>query len=475
MLDNHEMKDLTFKKRDEFNRKPIAQNIIKLLKTGLDISPLIVEGYWGSGKTEFCFKLINLIKEQEENSSSDASNNKPLKTIYIDAFREDYADNPLMTIISAILAELEKNGESEENKDLQNNIKETVIPLIKLSGKITLNALSGWILQQDGNIITEDIKDILNKANDQWLSEMLDTHIHANETLENLRNSLKELGEKNTYIIFIDELDRCRPDFAISMLEVIKHVFNVSESIKFVLVTNTKQLEASIAHRYGNLDAKKYLDKFIRFRFELPNFISRSTPIHELENIAQSHFLKLANGSAYLKDSILVDHKMINNFIDSFDYSLRDIEKLIKNFEIYQVMTDNKLNNLDGPYSATSLQIILAIILFTDNPVFCYKLIKDQFSKEQLVEALGLEEIPNNFDERSESKMFVNLFFYVISFYQDYKENIGFKGDSEYQSQVDDEMQKALDFYQRMSKLGIDNHLLISGLKRTLLIMGMSI
>ena len=63
-------------------------------------------------------------------------------------------------------------------------------------------------------------------------------------------------------VIIIDELDRCRPLFALSLLERVKHLFLV-EGVSFVFVTNMPQIEAVVAGTYGaNTDAKIYLEKF---------------------------------------------------------------------------------------------------------------------------------------------------------------------------------------------------------------------
>ena len=56
---------LTFDKRDEFNRKPIAEKIITLLESDIDVSPLLIDGDWGTGKSEFCQKLINLMDKEK--------------------------------------------------------------------------------------------------------------------------------------------------------------------------------------------------------------------------------------------------------------------------------------------------------------------------------------------------------------------------------------------------------------------------
>lgn len=62
--------------------------------------------------------------------------------------------------------------------------------------------------------------------------------------------------------IFIDELDRCRPDYAISLLEIVKHIFDIKNFV-FIIATNTDQLQHSIKNVYGNdFSANDYLGRF---------------------------------------------------------------------------------------------------------------------------------------------------------------------------------------------------------------------
>ncbi|EAP7680308.1 NTPase, partial [Salmonella enterica] len=107
------LETLSFTERDEFQRRNIAENIIKLLKPEADISPLVIDGAWGTGKSEFSIKLKNLIIEQETES----------KVVYIDAFKGDHAESPLLLITSAIASIL-----PEEEK--QNFIKRS-LPAIR--------------------------------------------------------------------------------------------------------------------------------------------------------------------------------------------------------------------------------------------------------------------------------------------------------------------------------------------------------
>lgn len=73
-------------------------------------------------------------------------------------------------------------------------------------------------------------------------------------------------------VFIIDELDRCRPDYAIKTLEVIKHFFNIP-NINFIIGVDRKQIESTVKVLYGaNIDnnCDEYLRKFIDQDFYLP-------------------------------------------------------------------------------------------------------------------------------------------------------------------------------------------------------------
>ncbi len=90
------------------------------------------------------------------------------------------------------------------------------------------------------------------------------------EMLSELPSKLQEDNEERPLVIIIDELDRCKPTFAVEMIEKIKHLFSV-QHIVFVVVMNKSQLEESIKCIYGqNIDAYTYLQKFIHLEMRLP-------------------------------------------------------------------------------------------------------------------------------------------------------------------------------------------------------------
>ncbi|HAU1272784.1 TPA: hypothetical protein F8S01_14905, partial [Legionella pneumophila] len=85
--------EITFETRDEFDRKPIAKKLITMIESNLAISPMVIDGNWGTGKTEFCTKTLHLIKTEHQDS---------LTCAYIDAFEADHTNDPLIPIVAAI-------------------------------------------------------------------------------------------------------------------------------------------------------------------------------------------------------------------------------------------------------------------------------------------------------------------------------------------------------------------------------------
>lgn len=350
--DNMETQALekTFATHDEFNRKPIAENIIRLLTSDIDLSPMVIDGGWGTGKTEFCQKLIRLMQQQHPD----------YQPIYIDAFRSDHSGEPLLALLAEIIKSCtpeDTDGQQSERKRLTREISK----LVKFGIKTGANALSHYFLkqsvddlaeefqqitsdEQEAKNVAETVTDVAAKITDYTIDAtveaLLKEQIEAEKNLETLKACLTELAEDKPIILFIDELDRCRPDYAVDMLEVIKHVFDI-ENVKVVLVTNTKQLRAAINHRYGvEVDAQKYLDKFLKYSFALPEKVVAQTEQDRVW-VSIHHFEQLIKGrdiGGVLFSGYRV-MECINEMIKRNNLSLRETERLVRFLEIYHSLS----------------------------------------------------------------------------------------------------------------------------------------
>lgn len=352
-METQTLENPTFDTQDEFKRKPIAENIIRLLTSPIDLSPMVIDGSWGTGKTEFCQKLIRLMEQQQLN----------YQPVYIDAFRSDHSGEPLL----ALLAEIIKSCTSEDT-DVQSSerkrLTREISKLVKFGIKTGANALSHYFLkqsmddlaekfrqitsdEQEAKNVAETVTDVAAKITDYTIDAtveaLLKEQIEAEKNLETLKACLTELAADKPIILFIDELDRCRPDYAVDMLEVIKHVFDI-ENVKVVLVTNTKQLRAVINHRYGaEVDAQKYLDKFLKYSFALPEKVVAQFE-EERALVAIEYFKQLIRNSSMAgelrgligQEAIL---NLISDMVERNNLSLRETERLVRFLEIYHSLS----------------------------------------------------------------------------------------------------------------------------------------
>jgi predicted KAP-like P-loop ATPase len=95
----------------------------------------------------------------------------------------------------------------------------------------------------------------------------VDRYQARKSALNELRTALS--GATPKVIVFVDELDRCRPDYAVSYLETIKHVFDVKGMV-FVLAMNSEQFANSVRAQFGVVNFPEYLRKFVHRTVKLP-------------------------------------------------------------------------------------------------------------------------------------------------------------------------------------------------------------
>ena len=400
----------TFDTQDEFNRKPIAENIIRLLTSPIDLSPMVIDGGWGTGKTEFCQKLIRLMQEQHPD----------YRPVYIDAFRSDHSGEPLLALLAEIIKTCTPEDTDGQPSEKRKNITRKIAKAAGFGIKTVAKAVASHLLKQSTDDLAEEFQQIMNDGQDAdslaetvtdaaatitshtidaTVEALLKEQIEAEKNLETLKACLKELAADKPIILFIDELDRCRPDYAVDMLEVIKHVFDV-ENVKVVLVTNTKQLRAAINHRYGmEVDAQKYLDKFLKYSFALPDKVVAR--IEEERALVSIEYFKQLIQNSRIADELkgLTEQQIILNFISDMiernGLSLRETERLVRFLEIY--------HSLSGGLNKAIWQYFLLRI--TGVFIFCfYPSLMDDINKNRtdskdfarLFNIKSLREIPQN-------------------------------------------------------------------------------
>lgn len=219
---------------DLLNLKDLAETISNIITNTKDPFAFSINSPYGTGKTFFLRRLHCLLE------------NKGCNVISYNAWESDFHADPLVSLI----CELKNKINTKEFKDIEKE-------------KIAVNNASlGFSYLITANFSVKK----KNKLSDEYNSHK--------EIKENFIEALGKFTKKlNKPLVFIiDELDRCRPDYAIKTLETIKHFFNIP-NIVFVLGIDRKQIESTVKVLYGsNIDSNcdEYLKKFIDQDFYLP-------------------------------------------------------------------------------------------------------------------------------------------------------------------------------------------------------------
>lgn len=239
------------KRNDLLFRRKKGATLSWLLNNIEDPLVVALEGQWGSGKTYFLKRWV----------TEHAKQNKASTVVYFDAFAYDYVSDPLPALVTAL------KGRTED-KNI-NILKKAAFKLAKLGTRAGLAVFTSGTSEFIGKV-GEGMVDEAKKS----LEEYWEREEGKNVAMLQFREALESMvtaGKVNKVIIVVDELDRCRPDYALEVLEIIKHFFSV-DNVHFVLGVNLEVLESMISVRYGNeIDANAYLQKFIQVKLELPD------------------------------------------------------------------------------------------------------------------------------------------------------------------------------------------------------------
>ncbi|OAL78560.1 P-loop ATPase [Acinetobacter sp. SFB] len=254
---------------DLWDRKRLGEqltNYVDRLQCG---AVLALDARWGEGKTWF----VRHWKKHLENENHNV--------IYLDAFANDYLDDPFLTIAAEISQAFKGSNEidAKEIEDFNSKTASVLISLAAVIPMIAAKASMHWIgLGGAGEAIKavyDEGKDVFDVASDEIASkvkEKIENHHIEKQTIQDFKNELAKLAEKldKTLVFIIDELDRCRPDFAIRLIERIKHFFDIPK-IVFILVMDKTQFSKVVCHNYGYDETlgEEYLDKFVDFTIYL--------------------------------------------------------------------------------------------------------------------------------------------------------------------------------------------------------------
>lgn len=325
--------------KDTIGRDRDIWDFCKILNSIEGHFSIAIDGSWGSGKTFFVkqTKLVldalnpNIVTEDSSQRESilrtcDSLSNghhmelQPQVCVYYDAWKNDNDVDPILSLVYSIL--------SEADTDFHFSSESKIFSFA--------TAIAECVTGRNIKAVFDSTK----------TSSIFD-RIHSDKSLESeisafLDSLLPEKGQR--LVVFVDELDRCKPTYAIQVLERIKHYF-CNDRITFVFSINAKELEHTIGKYYGtDFDSGRYLDRFFDLRIALPK-----------PNMDAFYRSIAFSDSRYWYDMIC------RAFIDTYHLSMREISRYISATKL--VNPNNKSYYYSAGYAGQAMMTMLPIMI----------------------------------------------------------------------------------------------------------------
>lgn len=365
---------------------------------------IFLDGEWGSGKTFFVKQVSMALLSQlewytNENDSVDfekvssklfRENNLEYNPeslcypIYFNAWEYDYAQDPIEPLVACLINEFDEHDNcSKERKNLSELLSD-------LASSVSINLFGIFTIDGKGLKESFEKEDLLNEFNKK----------------SNIRSRIKDVFTEasaercSRFVLFVDELDRCRPEYAIKVLEALKFVFD-QDNLTIVFSVNANALGKSISSWYGDgFDGPRYLKRF--YDCSIP--IGSWDPVLYLSNF----------------DLNISYDSYVAQAINAHEITIRDANRCIDYFKKLQSLDRNCLNSSQSSIAAFKLADesyafhIFVFAAFVSGLILLFSRI-DTSSKKVILEGKDLESVRFWFEEDDAfSQMILNapsLFF----------------------------------------------------------------
>lgn len=345
---------------DRLDRKPPCDLLTNLANCVDGPCTIAIDAAWGHGKTTFLQLWAAHLRKHA------------FLVIDVNAWKTDYFNDPFLAIVGELTMQLEASDQIDFSE--QSGFKRLKNCFFKVAS-IAPRAIVAPYIAVTGDDVTEIISTLKTDA-----SIRLKQYEEQLASVEKFRSELagvaREVWEKTKkpLIVLVDELDRCRPTYAVEFLEVVKHLMAV-DHVVYAFAMNRSELAHTVSGCYGpNFDGKGYLRRFFDVDFTLPQPSRRSFITshfeEQLEPLIPNH-----NARADTKLLLLA-------FFDVDRISLRQIQQALHRFRLALVLAEEETAKF--PYLV--LEFCTALILRVYDLDILEKFLRRELSDKDVVE-----------------------------------------------------------------------------------------
>ena len=342
----------------------------------------------GAGKTTFLRMLCQHLR------------NQGFHVVEFNAWETDFAGSPF----EALSAELTQKLETNPSVKIRNKTKRLRTAANRIAGVLASAVLAGAASQLPfiGTATSKAMLGVVNMLGKDRTSQYarLQREIKAfKATMAEISKELADQNQGRPLVITIDELDRCRPSYAIELLETAKHFFSTSDAV-FVLAVNSGQLAHSVRSIYGaQFDTEGYLARFFDLPLRLINDDRDRFVRHVLDETglretirakaraSDAEFPGLASWSSRIE---IASIELLRALLDKPDLGLRQARQAANRLNL----TLSLMGNAE-PWM--TLTVIIALILRIGEPDTYWRFLEGLATDRDIADAL-FRQIPSDDD-----------------------------------------------------------------------------
>ena len=352
---------------DRLNRTEAAEILTSLVGSIEGPCVIALDAAWGMGKTTF----LHMWHQTLETSG--------FHVVMFNAWETDFANEPFLALSEELHAALEQQIGDDEH---------TVAKFRKAACKVLVTAGPALIRTLASSVVGSAAVEIGEKVLDAFADESMSQYGQAKTAISEFREALeaaagaspKSAENATPLVVVIDELDRCRPSYAVELLEVLKHLFSV-DGVVFVLALNRDELVHSVRALYGaGFDAPVYLRRFIDIELRLPD-ADRETFIDARLHSLQGQIQGILPGKAESREVRGIARDWLLRFFGTPELDLRTVEQALHRLGLMIAM-------LQDDHDAIIKTAAFVLIFRTVEPDLYYRFLDNNANDEEVAKAL---------------------------------------------------------------------------------------
>ena len=357
---------------DTLDRKGAVEILARLVRSIEGPGVVGIDADWGNGKTTFLRMLRQFLT------------NKQVLVVSFNAWESDYVSDPFTAIVTELTDAIEEYA-NESGVEVATKIKTGLV-----HAKAVIRARTSAMLRllvAEIPVAGKAMEEVVAGFADSQEDDRIKAYREARKSVEDFRAVLEDIArlapagiEHGPLVVMIDELDRCRPSYAVELLEVAKHLFAV-DGVVFIVAVNRAELAHSIKALYGSVfDARGYLGRFFDVDFRLPD-PNRSRFIKEATKAVgiRTYLGRTRDQSGSSELQML--ESMLEALFGEPVVSLRTVARAIHHLGVvYAALGDDML--------VLGMTTAVLVILRTLDPVLYYRFVDGRASDAEVVDGM---------------------------------------------------------------------------------------